>query len=388
MEQIDYNKSGTISHERGRVQSMLFIKTEDLKAGMRLAKPIFSKTGVLLYDRDTKITEKGILSVKNFGLIGLYILEPAEPLPPLSDEDREFERFQTMSVFSLRDDLKLIQQNKKTKNLIGLSQSIIKNYGNLSDKINFFQDIRSAEDYIYKHSLNVAILAALIANKLRLEAPRKLEIVLTALIHDIATLDLKPNLINKFEGFDEKEIEEIRKSRAEAIHSVESNNETTIKTTKMLTQIHRGLDELYNTKNDVFPRLSVDASIVLVAETYDTLTSMRLNKNPISEISAVRTLLSMPKAFPPEIVHAMTKSIFILPPGLCVELTNGEKGLIINENEDDIERPMVLGFAKNQIYDLNNHRIYKDIQIADVMKTMDNRFVIDRSLLEEYQMEV
>lgn len=367
---------------------MLFIKTEDLKAGMRLAKPIFSKNGVLLYDRDTKITEQGIVSVRNFGLIGLYILEPAEPLPPLSDEDREFERFQTMSVFSLQDDLKQILQNKKTKNLIGLSQSILKNYGRLNDKINFFQDIRSSEDYVFKHSLNVAILAALISNKLKLDEPRKLEIVLASLIHDISTLRLKPSLISKYEGFNEDEIEEIRKSRAEALSMVEKNNETTIKTTKMLTQIHRGLDELYNTNSNVFPRLALDSSIVLVAETYDTLTSMREGMNPVSEISAIRTLLSMPKSFPVDIVNALIKSIYILPPGLCVELTNGEKGLIITENEVDIQRPMVLGFANNQIYDLDNNRIFKDIQIADVMKTMDNRFVIDRSLLKEYQTEI
>ena len=69
---------------------MLFVKTEELKQGMRLAKPIYSKTGVLLYGRDTKLTEQGIASIKNFDLIGIYILEPAEPLPPMSDDDVEF----------------------------------------------------------------------------------------------------------------------------------------------------------------------------------------------------------------------------------------------------------------------------------------------------------
>ena len=82
---------------------MLFIRTDDLKPGMRLAKPIYNKLGVMLYDRDTRLTRQGIESIRNFELIGIYILEPAEPVPPLSDEDIAFEQFQTISMFQLRD---------------------------------------------------------------------------------------------------------------------------------------------------------------------------------------------------------------------------------------------------------------------------------------------
>ena len=56
---------------------MLFIRTDDLKPGMRLAKPIYNKLGVMLYDRDTRLTRQGIESIRNFELIGIYILEPA-----------------------------------------------------------------------------------------------------------------------------------------------------------------------------------------------------------------------------------------------------------------------------------------------------------------------
>ena len=59
---------------------MQFVKTADLKPGMRLAKPIYNKMGVLLYERDTLLTMQGINSIENFGLIGIFILEPAEPV--------------------------------------------------------------------------------------------------------------------------------------------------------------------------------------------------------------------------------------------------------------------------------------------------------------------
>ena len=67
---------------------------------MRLARPIYNKKGVLLYERDSRLNSQSISSVKNFGLLGVYVLEPAEPLPPISEEDLEFERFQVAKRIS------------------------------------------------------------------------------------------------------------------------------------------------------------------------------------------------------------------------------------------------------------------------------------------------
>ena len=64
---------------------------------MRLAKPIYSKKGVLLYDRASVLKDmQSIENIKSFGLIGLFILEPAEPVPPMTQDDLDFERFQTV----------------------------------------------------------------------------------------------------------------------------------------------------------------------------------------------------------------------------------------------------------------------------------------------------
>ncbi len=81
---------------------MKFVRTEDLKAGMRLAKPIYNKKVCCFMSAIPHSPRRGIASAKNFGLIGVYILEPAEPLPPLSREDLEFEQLQTVYIFRLR----------------------------------------------------------------------------------------------------------------------------------------------------------------------------------------------------------------------------------------------------------------------------------------------
>ena len=73
----------------------------------------------------------------------------------------------------------------------------------------------------------------------------------------------------------------------------------------------------------------------------------------------------------------MIRSINILPPGVSVELSTGEKALVLNENEENVLRPTVVSFRDNSILDLSLPG-NEDIQIVDVMKTMDNRYIFNK----------
>ena len=124
---------------------MQFVKSDDLKVGMRLARPIYNRNGVLLYERNSKLTGQGILSIRTFGLIGIFILEPAEPVPPMTADDLEFERFQMMQVFSIEEEMKRLWDTRKAGKVETIVSNIIRSYGNLDHKINFIQGLRSRE---------------------------------------------------------------------------------------------------------------------------------------------------------------------------------------------------------------------------------------------------
>ena len=359
---------------------MLFVKVDELKPGMRLGKPIYNKNGVLLYDRDTKLTMQAIYGIKNFRLLGLYILEPAEPVPPMSEDDINFERFQTMAVFSIREDLDLIDSGKKDKGLDWLCSLIIKNYGDLNHKINFVQNLRSSEDYIYKHVLNVAILSAIIAGQMGFPVGRINLLVKSAILHDIGALKLQQLL--DAEDLDDGTKEVVKKNTQETLDRYGDLDEEVL---RLITQ----MQELYTSESDAeIPaalKESVNANILYVADAYDRMTAMKSFEEPTSEVKAVRELLADEERYNKKIVNALIHGISILYPGVCVELTNGEKGLVVTENEDNIFEPTVLDFRNNNLYDLSDPSVKQTIEIADVMKTMDNRIKLDKNLLEEYQ---
>lgn len=359
---------------------MIFVPTDDLKVGMRLAKPIYNKNGVLLYERNTKLTLQGIYSVKNFGLIGLYILEPAEPLPPMTSEDIEFERFQTMAVFSIKDDLKAVKAGKKPGELMVLANQIVRMYGNLSHKINFAQNLRSPEDYVYKHALNVSILAALMSHQLRVSGSEQMNIVAASLLYDIGRLYLPTNMQNKTDDFNADEYQMYRKAQTDGYNVIDMNPDINTSVKRLI----RGCQQDYDYDADGKKNIPWGVRIIQVAHFYDVKTAMNLYGKPESEIQVVRTLIQNKRAYDPEAVAALINSIKILSPGVCVELTNGERGLVIRENDKNPLLPMILSFDKNQIYDLSSEKVSREIQIKDLQKTMDNRIIVDESTLKEY----
>ena len=202
----------------------------------------------------------------------------------------------------------------------------------------------------------------------------------SAILHDIGALKL-PQLLDA-EDLDDGTKEVVKKNTQETLARYGDLDEEVL---RLITQ----MQELYTSEGDAeIPaalKESVNANILYVADAYDRMTAMKSFEEPTSEVKAVRELLADEERYNKKIVNALIHGISILYPGVCVELTKGEKGLVITENEDNIFEPIVLDFRNNNLHDLSDPSVKQTVEIADVMKTMDNRIKLDKSLLEEYQ---
>lgn len=363
---------------------MKFVKSDDLKLGMRLAKPIYNRDGVMLYERNSKLTRQGIVSIQNFGLIGVYILEPAEPVPPMSADDIEFERFQAMSIFTIREILDAVTKQQEAKGMYQFANQILRRYGSLNHKISFVQNLRSNEDYVYKHSLNTAVLCAMMSHRLNMEFKQQLDVVVAAILHDVGGLLIPPHIRrkrkNEITPEDEKKI---RTYHYAAVQLIDNDYDLDPEIKRTVKGI---INELHHTNGDdaaTYKSLNID--ILKVAYAYDSMTAMNFEEEPTSEIAAVRTLLDPEQGFASEVVTALIQSINILQPGVCVEFTNGDKGLVVSSNDEDVLEPEILSFRTNEIYNMADPEVAAKVQIRDIMKTMDNRHVVNKELLADYQ---
>lgn len=358
---------------------MQFVKIENLKVGMRLARPIYSKKGVLLFERNSKLTAPAIESVRNFGLLGIYILEPAEPLPPMSEEDLEFERFQTRAIFSIQDEIENILFDKKQSKVQIIANMILKNFGHMNDKINFYQNLRSRDDYVYRHSLNVSILCALMSHVLNLRREEQFHTVLAAILHDIGKVKIESDLVCR-EDLDELEREHLFNVQIQSGQMIEKAlYEEGASVRRICTQAVRKQMDSSQVPNN---KMIVGAKVLQIANKYDELTAMTLNGETKSEVAAIQELLENPELYDPQVVNALIQSVNILFPGVSVELSTGEKALVLVENPQNILRPVVLCFQDNSILDLSL-KSNDFIKIVDIMKTLDNRYIMDIETLKE-----
>lgn len=304
--------------------NMKFVKTEDLKAGMRLAKPIYNRSGVLLYERNSQLTAPGIKSVKNFGLIGIYILEPAEPVPPLSEEDLEFEQCQTVYMFRLRECIDLIQKRKKMDNLLPFLEDLLKHYGSLDHRVNFNQNLRSAEDFIYKHAISTAILVAMMTSRLGFSHTKQLSMVTAALLYDIGYRHVPKTILEKGANLEQGDKDIIQHSLEQGLNylSMYQNDYEFMPQALSLC-----LAYIYSTNPAKALKLDSDLlsmmMILKIADHFDRMTAMNLGHEPKSEIIAMQYLKSHPQEFHPDMVAVLAQCIHIVPHAASVDLSTG-----------------------------------------------------------------
>lgn len=366
---------------------MQYVKIDQVRPGMRLARPIYNKKGVMLYERDTRLTPQGISSIGKFGLWGLYILEPAEPVPPLSDEDAQLERFLTVSAFRLKDDLTLLLNNMKPQNIQPLAQEILKKFGSSENKLNFAATLRSNGDYVYKHCLNTAILAAMMANKLGYAYPEQLAIVCAALLCDVGLLLVPKEISEKGEDLLSPDEHRIIRGYLEKGYQMLHPDYNDYRFPDLTLKIVGQMTRLPQNVTSAMPkniRWKNGTHVLHTAGAFDEMTSMHLEREPVSELAAVRFLRKHTDHFPAAFVTALTQSIHILPGGRCVEFSNGQKGIVITENQKNYAQPVVVLFSTNQRIDFAESKFQKTMHIADVMKTMDVRLKADRDTLKQY----
>jgi HD-GYP domain-containing protein (c-di-GMP phosphodiesterase class II) len=302
----------------------------------------------------------------------------------MSKEDIEFERFQSMAVFSIREILDAVTKQKEAKGMYQFANQILRRYGSLNHKINFVQNLRSNDDYVYKHSLNTAILAALMSHRMEMEFKQQLDVVVAAILHDIGNL-LIPSHIrrkrkNELTEEDEKKIRTYHYAASQLIDNDYDLDPEVKRIVKGFIAI-----EHQTSGEDAAVKSSTGIEILKVAYAYDTMTAMKFEEEPASEIAALRILLDEKNGYNQNVVNALVASINILQAGVCVELTNGDRGLVVAANDADVLSPIILSFRDNVLYNMSDRYIASEIQIKDIMKTMDNRHVMNNDMLSQYE---
>lgn len=219
------------------------INLRDVTEGMKLAEDVFDSRGQLLLPKKTKLTLDMISRIKTVNTsnelliyiekseIELLVEKDSGEQVELSSLDVKVEikesqkklrkQLATMeeTLTKTFDNLMVNANDKSAKNEINKTVEDIKNNININvDLLNEIVGIKDVDDYLYTHSLNVAMIANLIGKWLNLPEEDLEILIIGGMLHDIGKLKVDQLILNKPGRLTPEEFDEIKK------HPVYSHN--------------------------------------------------------------------------------------------------------------------------------------------------------------------
>ncbi len=363
-----------------RLVGIRYLYGRDLKLGINL----YGVDGRLLLARGATLTPRAIDHLKNIGIWEVYIDDPdTKDIVVEGVLDELTRRKILMAINKEFSKAKVINEKKMLdiglEVFEGIVKIILKHIFINKQKLIHLINLKTFDDYIYVHSLDVAIYTLILGVELAIHDD-KLELLgLGALLHDVGKLFIPPSLINKKGKISDEEYE-ILKSH------VVIGYETLGKIIGMPT-VARAIVLFHHERYDGkgYPRGLKDGEIPLfariasVADVYDALISDRPWREALLPHVALEYLLSGGDTlFERKLVRTFIEKIAVYPLGTTVRLTTGEVGVVKEVKPGFSSRPVV-----RILYDPSGRRLKPDkiyevdllenpsILIEKVVKTWD-----------------
>ena len=229
--------------------------------------------------------------------------------------------------------------------------------------------IKNFDDYTFSHSVNVAIYAVALGQRLGLPKTLLYELGICGLFHDVGKLDVPINILNKPGPLTPEEWTVIR---THPVHGAEvalrhrSWDDLSARIMAVTFEHHIKFDHT-GYPNLTQPRkTALFSRIITIADCYDALSRPRVYRSTpyVSEKILGLMLAQGGKDFDPLLVKVFINMIGVYPLGALVLLDTNQIGLVTNipSNADLVDRPHVTLLRRN-----GNTFVRADtINIADI----------------------
>ncbi len=350
------------------------LKLEDVKIGMTLGEDLFDNHGRLMFSKNLKIDSLMIMKInelffeENFqikinsekpykGITDL--LEVKSENKPINAKEikntskykqeisREFDEFHNdmKSLFieleqnnsnNLKDDFRKFL-NKINNRL--MKNALITDM----DLINEVVKEQKVEDYLFNHSVNVAIIGNLIGKWLDLGKEDIKILTLGGLVHDIGKLKIDKKILDKPEKLTEEEFEEVKKHPSyshKILTEMGYNEEKLLRAVTLHHEREDGTGYPLGIKSKNIP---IHSKIIAIADIFDAMTSNRVYDKKMNIFKVMEKFQK--ETFGKldyKMVTLFIKKFLEFYIGSEVTLNTGDKAKILNFNSFEITKPILM----------------------------------------------
>ncbi len=356
-----------------------YVRVRSLEEGMCIDQSVVDQTGRTLIARGTYLDDFMIDSLMKKGIGGIYTLEgeddpdeesipmeTREKIEKLKKEDPAKVRLSESVKERVSEGIQYLYQNTESASFTDATNNIANDLMTAvldNDAIAVdISTLKVSDEYTFKHSVDVATMAMVIAKKHGLSDSEIYEIGITGLLHDVGKSKIPNDVLNKPGRLDDNEFALMKQHTLFGFQILKEKSDIKEQIKLGVLQHHEKINGKGYPLGLSSEKISLYAKILSIADIYDALVTKRPYKEPFSQRDAVEMIMSMTTELDVDIMKSFLGSVILYPVGCNVKLSNGENAKVVENNPDCILRPKVVGFQSGLVYDLA-----RDINCANII---------------------
>jgi len=203
----------------------------------------------------------------------------------------------------------------------------------------------TADNYLYAHSANVAIISQAMGIAMGLEKSEVGFLGFCAMAHDIGMTE-HAALVNTAARLTDEEYEKVtlhsEAGAAKLDRLLDMDYRLKERARKVILQVHERIDGSGYPDRRTNEEIDILAQIIGVADVYEAISHPRPWRPAGHPHTAIKHLIDKEgKGFSQKVIKAIIEVLSIYPPGSLVALTSGEIANVIKINKGSLTRPVV-----------------------------------------------
>ncbi len=313
-----------------------------VQPGSILAVNIYSK-GRTLYRKGHQLSRSDIRSLQKAGVRSLSITDESEVTPKksglLSDEARNTA---VQAVYDVFNDFENFSAKKHEK-IVKTAEVIVDDILDFDDMKIQTHDLRTFDDYTYRHSVNVTAISVAVGRLMKLNKSDLTTLAVGGLMHDIGKMKIPESILRKQSGLNDEEREMVQKHPNWGFEMLRTKTQSSPVVWGLARQHHETMDGAGYPDRRSGEEIHPWARIVAVADVWDALRSERPYKPgwPADRVLKFLNSEEVVRRLDDWALEIMNKIAVPFPRGAVVKLSNGMIGVVTSCHPNELDKPVI-----------------------------------------------
>lgn len=270
---------------------------------------------------------------------------PAPPPPPYSRQDREAARRAYSSCLNHAMD---VMQRVRQGFTVDFTQSfdavdtLMTGVEENPAHMVLLSKLHHYDDYTFRHSLNVSLLALIFGKFLGMEQQELRRLAFAGLYHDVGKFKIPLEILNKPGRLSEREFEVMKHHSLIGYEMLKGHPGISQDILLGVLHHHERSDGKGYPKQLTVEQKDPFSRILTIVDIFDALTSDRAYKKAFTPHDSLKAMFSWRnESFHPGLLEQFVECFGIYPPGSLVRLTDQTCGVVVEARPDSPARPLV-----------------------------------------------